>query len=642
MSTDRDPPADVDPEVPGSWRENPIWQLYAEYGTGRRYAVLGAVATVLGRAFGLVPAFVIGLAVDAIFLAERPFAFPLVPEAFVPETDAEQLYFSIAILLGATLAGAVASWVEDWGWSVFAQRVQRDLRVDAYEHLQDLELAYFTGRRTGDLMSVLNNDVNALETFLEDGLSATLWVLATVGGIGLILVGLNVPLTAVTLFPLPILAAFTLVFTRLIEPRYLSIREEIGDLNSRLENNVSGIEVIKSEGAERFETARVAEASDEYLAANLSAIRVRITYFPGLNVISGIGFAITFLVGGLWVLERPPLGLTGTLTPGAFVTFVIYAQQFLWPIIRLGDVVDDYERAKAAGSRVQGILSREPAVGDRPDARPLEVDEGAVTYDGVRFAYSDETVLTDVDVDVAGGTTVGVVGPTGAGKSTLLKLLPRLYDVDEGVVRIDGQDVRDVTLRSLRRSIGYVSQEPFLFYGTVRENVRYGTFDASDEAVERAARRAQAHEFIRNLPRGYDTPVGERGVKLSGGQRQRLALARTMLKDPAILVLDEATSAVDTETEALIQDRLAEFAADRTTFVIAHRLSTVRTADRVLVLDDGRVVEDGTHEGLLKRDGLYANFWRVQTGDIASLPREFLERALRRQAVVDFDDEETE
>lgn len=232
-----------------------------------------------------------------------------------------------------------------------------------------------------------------------------------------------------------------------------------------------------------------------------------------------------------------------------------------------------------------------------------------------------------------------MVGPTGAGKSTLLKLLPRLYDVDNGAVRIDGHDVRDVTLRSLRRSIGYVSQEPFLFFGTVRENIRYGTFDATDNDIERAARRAQAHEFIENLPDGYETLVGERGVKLSGGQRQRLALARTMLKDPAILVLDEATSAVDTETEALIQDRLAEFAADRTTFVIAHRLSTVRTADRILVLDDGQVVEDGTHEGLLERDGLYANFWRVQTGDIASLPREFLERALRRQAVIDLDDE---
>ena len=624
----RDP--ESDPEVRSG---NVVWRLYTDYAAGsRRYAALGTVATLIGRALGLVPALVIGLAVDAIFLAERPYALPLVPSRLVPETAIGQLYFSIAVLAIATSGGAVASWVEDWGWSVFAQRVQRSLRVDAYDALQDQELAYFTRRRTGDLMSVLNNDVNALETFLEDGLSATVWILATVGGIGAILVGLNSTLTAITLLPIPVLTAFTLVFTRIVEPRYLNVREEIGDLNARLENSVSGIEVIKTQGAELFETERVRASSDSYLRASLRAIRVRIIYFPGLNVISGIGFAITFLVGGLWVLGAAPLGIAGTLTPGAFVTFVIYAQQFIWPIIRLGDVVDDYERAKTAGLRVDELLAREPVIGDRPDAIELTIIDGAVAFDDVTFAYGDEAVIRDVDVAVKGGTTVGVVGPTGAGKSTLLKLLPRLYDADEGAVRIDGQDVRAVTLASLRRSIGYVSQEPFLFYGTVIENIRYGTFDATDAEVERAAERAQAAEFIRNLPDGFDTLVGERGVKLSGGQRQRLAIARTMLKDPEILILDEATSAVDTETEALIQASLQEFAADRTTFVIAHRLSTVRTAARILVFDDGRIVEDGSHEELLRADGLYANLWRVQIGDIESLPWEFFERALKRQS----------
>jgi ATP-binding cassette subfamily B protein len=639
MSEGERPGSEADPE-PGSWSGNPIRLLYSVYGAGnRRYAVLGTVATVAGRAFGLVPAFVIGLAVDAIFLAERPYALPLVPPAWVPTDATGQLYLSIGVLLVATVGGAVTSWIEDWGWSVFAQRIQRDLRVDAYDRLQGLELAYFTRRRTGDLMSVLNNDVNALETFLEDGLSATLWILATVGGIGVILVTLNPALTAVTLLPIPVLAAFTLLFTRVVEPRYLDVREEIGDLNSRLENSVSGIEVIKTAGAEPFETERVREASDDYLRSNLAAIRVRITYFPGLSVVSGVGFAVTFVVGGLWVLGRPPFGLSGTLTPGAFVTFVIYAQQFVWPIIRLGDVVDDYERAKTAGSRVYDVMTREPGIRDRPDATPLEVGRGSVEYDGVTFAYGEREVLEDVAFSVEGGTTVGVVGPTGAGKSTLLKLLPRLYDVEEGAVRIDGQDVREVTLSSLRRAIGYVSQEPFLFFGTVRENVRYGSFDATDAEVERAARRAQAHEFVSNLPEGYDTLVGERGVKLSGGQRQRLVVARTMLKEPEVLILDEATSAVDTETEALIQASLAEFARDRTTFVIAHRLSTVRNADRILVIDDGRIVETGTHRELLREDGLYANLWRVQVGDVGALPREFLERALRRQALVEGTDD---
>ena len=297
-------------------------------------------------------------------------------------------------------------------------------------------------------------------------------------------------------------------------------------------------------------------------------------------------------------------------------------------------MVDDYERAKTAGLRVNELLSREPVIADRPDATDLTVTDGAVAFEDVTFAYGDRSVIRDVDVSIEGGTTVGVVGPTGAGKSTLLKLLPRLYDADGGSVRIDDQDVRSVTLRSLRRSIGYVSQEPFLFYGTVAENIRYGTFDATDAEIEGAAERAQAAEFIRKLPDGFDTLVGERGVRLSGGQRQRLAIARTMLKDPDILILDEATSAVDTETEALIQASLQDFAADRTTFVIAHRLSTVRNAARVVVLDDGQVVEEGSHEVLLRADGLYANLWRVQVGDIQSLPQEFLERALERQSAV--------
>jgi ATP-binding cassette subfamily B protein len=627
-------------ETPSTPPGNVVRRLYTVYASGnRRYAVLGVIATLLGRALGLVPAFVIGLAVDAVFLAERPYELPFVPAEWIPPVPTGQLYFSIAILLVATGGGAITSWFEDWGWSVFAQRVQRSLRVDAYDRLQAQELAYFTRRRTGDLMSVLNNDVNALETFLEDGLSATVWILATIVGIGAILVSLEPTLTAITLLPVPLLAAFTLLFTRIIEPRYLSVREEVGDLNARLENSVSGIEVVKTQGAESFETERVREASESYLRATLAAVRVRITYFPGLSVISGAGFALTFFIGGLWVLGASPFGLSGSLTPGAFVTFVIYAQQFVWPIIRLGDVVDDYERAKAAGRRIDEVMAREPSVRDRPDADPLVVTDGAVSFDDVSFAYGDATVLRDIDVDVAGGTTVGVVGPTGAGKSTLLKLLPRLYDADEGAVSVDGQDVRDVTLSSLRRSIGYVSQEPFLFFGTVRENIRYGTFDATDADIERAARRAQAHEFIENLPDGYDTVVGERGVKLSGGQRQRVVVARTMLKDPDFLILDEATSAVDTETEALIQESLGTFTRDRTTFVIAHRLSTVRNADRILVLDDGAIVEDGTHEELLTEDGLYANLWRVQVGDIGSLPREFLERALRRQARVDRDEE---
>ena len=327
--------------------------------------------------------------------------------------------------------------------------------------------------------------------------------------------------------------------------------------------------------------------------------------------------------------------LSGSLTPGAFVTFMIYTQQFVWPMAQFGQIINMYQRAKASSARVFGLIEETGRLNESADATDLAVPAGAVQYDQVSFAYDTERVIRDVSFAAAPGETIGVVGPTGGGKSTLLRLLVRLYDVDSGAIEIDGTDIREVTLKSLRRAVGYVSQEPFLFYGTVKDNIGYGTFEASDEEIEAAARAAAAHDFIENLPEGYETMVGERGIKLSGGQRQRVALARTILKNPAIVVLDEATSHVDTETEALIQRSLVRVAAGKTAFVIAHRLSTVKNADEILVLDDGRIRERGTHDDLLTQDGLYANLWRVQAGEIEDLPREFIERAIRRGAVVE-------
>jgi len=300
---------------------------------------------------------------------------------------------------------------------------------------------------------------------------------------------------------------------------------------------------------------------------------------------------------------------------------------------QFGQIINMYQRARASSARIFGLMDEPSRLIQDPNARDLVVDEGRVVYDDVSFGYDDEEgIVGGIDFTVEGGETLALVGPTGAGKSTVLKLLLRLYDVDEGAIEIDGRDVRNVTLPSLRRAIGYVGQSTFLFYGTVRENITYGSFDASDEAVIEAAEAAEAHEFITNLPDGYDTMVGERGVKLSGGQRQRISIARAVLKDPEILVLDEATSDVDTETEMLIQRSLDELTADRTTFAIAHRLSTIKDADKIVVLEDGEIVERGTHAELLENDGLYAHLWGVQAGEIDELPQEFIERAARRQA----------
>jgi ATP-binding cassette subfamily B protein len=612
--------------------DRPMRRLFAEYGRDHAgYFAIGLVSSVLSRLLDLLPPLLLAVAIDAIFNPGMGYSLWLVPEAWLPATQAGQLWLTAGIIAATFLLAAVFHYTRNRGWNRFAQGVQHDVRTDTYDKMQRLNMDYFADRQTGELMSVLSNDVNRLERFLNDGINSTSRLLVMVLGIAGILLLLDWQLALVALLPVPLIAIFTKKFIEIIQPKYAAVRSSVGTLNSRLENNLGGIQVIKTSNTEPYESERVEDVSREYYDANWDAIRTRITFFPGLRLLSGLGFVVTFLVGGLWVFE-------GRVTEGQFVAFIFYTQRFIWPMAQFGQIINMYQRAYASAERVFGLMEMPDRIGEREDARPLTVEEGRVEYDGVSFGYDDGTVLEDVSFEVAGGETLALVGPTGAGKSTAVKLLLRLYDVDDGAVRIEGTDVREVTVSGLRRSIGYVSQETFLFYGTVRDNIAYGTPDATDADVREAAKAAEAHEFIRNLPDGYDTMVGERGVKLSGGQRQRVAIARAILKDPEILVLDEATSDVDTETEMLIQRSLDRLTAERTTLVIAHRLSTVKDADGIVVLEDGRVVERGSHEELLAGEGLYANLWAVQAGEIDDLPPEFVERAARRRAQSDADD----
>jgi len=619
--------------------ENPMRRLFAVYGRPNTPQVaVGIASSVFSRLLDLLPPLLLGLAIDAIFLDERSFTFPFVDDSALPDEPVAQFWLVVGLVAGSFALAAGFHWLRNWGFNSFAQNIQHSVRTDTYDKMQRLNMEFFSDKQTGELMSILSNDVNRLERFLNDGLNSTFRMGVMVVGIAGILFYYNWQLALIALLPVPLIGFFTYLFIRVIQPKYARVRSSVGEVNSRLENNLGGIQVIKSSNTETYESDRVEGVSGEYFDANWDAIKTRIKFFPGLRLLSGIGFVVTFVVGGLWVLGGAPGPLSGELTVGTFVVFILYTQRFIWPMAQFGQIINMYQRAYASAERVFGLMDEPDAI-EETGAEELVINEGRVEYDDVSFGYEDaeETVLEEVSFVAEGGETVAVVGPTGAGKSTLLKLLMRLYDVDEGAVRIDGQDVRDVTIPSLRRRIGYVSQETFLFYGTVRENIRYGVFDASDEEVEKAARAAEAHDFIQNLPDGYDTTVGERGVKLSGGQRQRVAIARAVLRDPEILILDEATSDVDTETEMLIQRSLDRLTEDRTTFVIAHRLSTVKDADEIVVLEEGSVVERGTHDELIESDGLYAHLWGVQAGEIDELPDEFVERAQERGARVDTD-----
>jgi ATP-binding cassette subfamily B protein len=613
--------------------ERPLFQLFMRFGGGaRRWFVVGILASILSRFLSLVPPVVLGLAIDAIFRDDKPFTLPFVPAAWLPDTTMGQFWFAIGAMGVAMVGQAVLIFVRASSLNLFSHRVKHEARTATYDRMQRLDMAFFNEVQTGELISVLSNDTNRLEQFLDSMMGEAIQLIVLMGGTAVILLWMNAQLAAVTLIVIPLSAVFTHWYMRLAEERYADIRESVGELNSRLENNLNGIQVIKATNTEDYEGQRVEDHSYRYFRLDWLALRLSFLYRPGLRVLTSLSFIVTFVVGGVWILDGPPGPLTGELTVGSLVTFLLLTQRLVNPLAQMGNIVERYEDAKASTKRILGLMSLPVHIRDAPDAVELEDVDGRVEYDDVTFGYGDETILEDVDVDVDPGETVGLVGPTGAGKTTLVKLLLRLYDVDEGAIRVDGRDVREVTLSSLRRSMGYVGQDNFLFDGTVAENIRYGRFDADREAVVEAAKRAEAHEFIRNLPEGYDTDIGERGVKLSGGQRQRVAIARTILQRPRIMIFDEATSAVDTETELLIQRSIDELAADRTTFIIAHRLSTVRNADAILVAEDGRIVERGTHEELIDDDGLYANLWRVQAGELEQLPEGFVEQASQRVA----------
>ena len=604
---------------------------------------VGLVAAFVTRFSRLVPPIVVAAAIDRVISGNAGANGLLTQAGLLPAGEitsaAAKTAFLEQLVVIAILAYVIRSitrFVSRYLFMSTAQKVQRDLRNDTYDHIQRLSLGFFANHQTGAMMSVLNQDINRLEQFLNTEIRQAIRVIATVGGIAAVMYYYSPKLALIALAPVPIIGLASGKFLTWIEPKYRGIRETVSRLNSRLENNLGGARVIKTFNRYDFELGRVADQSETYHDEKVGAIKIRRAFFSSLRVVTGVVFVALLWVAGTDVIQYGA-GNSPALTIGTLSLFFMLLRRLYSPMRRVGKTANKYQLAKSSSERVFGILGREPAVTSPEDAYvPEDVDEprssanrtqsddvaGHVEFDDVTFGYdNDETVLDGIDLDVEAGQTVGLAGTTGAGKSTLLKLLPRFYDVDAGAVRVDDVDVREWDLPALREHVGIVEQNPYMFSGTAEENIAYGDLSVlSDEngavsdAVVDAAKAAEAHEFITDLPDGYDTQIGERGVKLSGGQRQRLAIARALLNDPEIVILDEATSDVDTETEEQIQQSLDRLTEDRTAFVIAHRLSTIQDADRIVVMEAGQVAESGAHEELLQKEGDYAKLWEMQAG----------------------------
>ncbi|MGK2950602.1 MAG: ABC transporter ATP-binding protein [Acidimicrobiales bacterium] len=587
----------------------PLRQLWGHARRHRPRVVLATFFSVLNKICDVAPELLIGAAVDVVVNEGESF----VGRLFGVEDRFDQLTILAVVTVIVWVAESVTDYIADVTWRNLAQAVEHDTRMESYRHIQELELAYFEDQSSGGLMAVLNDDVNQLERFLDMGANEVIVTTTNVVLVGLVFAIISPTLALLAFLPIPVIILGSLRYQRTLEKRYDAVRAAAGRIAGTLTNNLGGIATIKAFTAEEREVDRVAVDSQAYSDANSEAIRYSSAFIPLIRMAILAGFTMTLMVGG-------QAALNGTLAVGLFSTLVYMTQRLLWPLTRLGETLDLYQRAMASCRRIFGLLEVQPTIrsGTRTLAEPVQ---GAVRFDSVRFSYGDGEageVLRGLDLDIAPGETHAIVGATGAGKSTIVKLLLRLYEPTSGTISVDGVPIEQLTFASLRGAIGFVSQDVFLFQGTVRENLTYGRPGATDEEVVRAATLAEAHTFVEALPMGYDTVVGERGQKLSGGQRQRLTIARAILRDPAILVLDEATSAVDNETEAAIQRSLARVSAGRTSIVIAHRLSTVRHAHRIHVLEAGEVVEAGSHEELVAHGGLYAALWRVQTGELSA------------------------
>ncbi len=582
-------------------KQNSLKNLYLYSKEQETKVRRGIIYSILNKLFDLAPPVLIGIAIDIVVEGSDSFLGSLGIE------DRRQQLIVLAFLTFIIWAlESTFDYVAAVTWRNISQDVEHSLRTDTFKNVLGLDLQYFENKSSGRLMAVLNDDVNQLEKFLDTGANKLLQTLTTVVVIGGTFLYIS-PLIAIFAFiPIPIIIFGSFKFTKTIASRYTRIRNAIETLNANLSNSLSGVLTVKSFNREEKEFNRILTSSTEVKSANYHAIKLSAAFIPIIRIAILFGFTATLLIGGFMALD-------GEINVAMYSVLLFITQRLLWPLTELGDTFDLYQRAMASFKRINALKNTQPNIQNGSiEAGSIEK---LISLEDVNFSYVDNfPVLNDVSINIKKGSTTAIVGSTGSGKSTLIKLLLRLYDVKAGKIKFDDIDIKDLNIHSLRKTIGLVSQDIFLFEGTVFENIAYGNLEASNSDIWKAAKLSESDEFINLLPNKEDTIVGERGQKLSGGQRQRISIARAILKNPEILILDEATSAVDNETEAAIQRSLDTLKEGRTVIAIAHRLSTIRNADIIYVLEKGQIVESGTHEELVKLKKVYANLWDVQTG----------------------------
>lgn len=579
--------------------------------------ILASICSILNQIFDLAPPVLIGAAVDVVLEQENSFLGGL----GIADPQNQLIIIGVLTIVAWGLE-SLFQYLYGILWRNLAQTIQHNLRTDTYEHVQNLDMSFFADQSTGNLLSILNDDINQLERFLDHGANDILHILTSAIVIGTMFFVIAPSVAWMAIIPMPFVFWGSLKFQKKLEPLYADVRRRVGFLGAQLTNNLGGIATIKSFTAEDYENQRILQLSDEYRTSNQQAIKLSSAFVPLIRMIIVIGFLAILVFGGFLVLN-------GQLNVGIYSVLVFMTQRLLWPLTSLGQTLDLYQRAMASTARVLDLLGEKPQIMSGQTSLPGNTIKGGVVFQNISFSYRNTVqngngqgigksspVIKDLSITIPAGDTVAIVGSTGSGKSTLVKLLLRFYDVQAGKILLDDFDIRSLDLEDLRRAIGFVSQDVFLFHGSVKENISYGTFDASLDEIIGASKTAEAHKFIMELPYGYDTIVGERGQKLSGGQRQRLSIARAVLKNPPVLILDEATSSVDNETEAAIQRSMDRIIVGRTTIIIAHRLSTVRHADAIYVMENGVIRENGCHDDLVAANGIYSSLWQVQTGAV--------------------------